>query len=103
VDKCLECKGKGWTDRRPLSDWVNVCNSCAGSGSTDLLDVIKGIAQLAGLSLRQAESLMIGDEVIIAEAHMASRYRDPGRRRGLNFSTAERALQRLLRHLDHRA
>ena len=87
MDKCLECKGKGWTDRRPLSDWVNVCNSCAGSGSTDLLDVIKGIAQLAGLSLRQAERLMIG----------------PGRRRGLNFSTAERALQRLLRHLDHRA
>ena len=89
MDKCLECKGKGWTDRRPLSDWVNVCTSCAGSGSTDLLDVIKGIAQLAGLSLRQAESLMIG----------------PGAfgRRGLNFSTAERALQRLLRHLDHRA
>jgi ABC-type taurine transport system ATPase subunit len=87
VDKCLECKGKGWTGYRPRSDWVNVCNSCAGSGSTDLLDVIKGIAQLAGLSLRQAESLMIG----------------PGRRRGLNFSTAERALQRLQRHLDHRA
>ena len=85
MDKCLECKGKGWTESR--SDWVNVCNSCAGSGSTDLLDVIKGIAQLAGLSLRQAERLMIG----------------PGRRRGLNFSTAERALQRLLRHLDHRA
>ena len=90
MDKCLECKGKGWTEYRLRSDWVNVCNSCAGSGSTDLLDVIKGIAQLAGLSLRQAESLMIGPGAF-------------GRRRGLNFSTAERALQRLLRHLDHSA
>jgi hypothetical protein len=95
VDKCLECKGKGWTDRRPLSDWVNVCNSCAGSGSTDLLDVIKGIAQLAGLSLRQAESLMIGPGRLPPEQWAQGR--------GLNFSTAERALQRLLRHLDHRA
>jgi hypothetical protein len=90
VDKCAECNGRGWTERRTrtLSEWVDVCNSCAGSGSKSPLDSVKGIAQLAGLSVPQAWSLMEGPGV---------------GRRGLNFATAERALRRLLPHLDPRA
>jgi hypothetical protein len=89
VDKCAECNGRGWTPRPPSIEWVDVCNSCAGSGSSKPLDMIKGIARLADLSVRQAWSLMVG----------------PGAfgRRGLNFETAERALRRLLPHLDPRA